>query len=51
MPARIARSRWVSALNSAPSRIAMFVIHNQTRKMITVASEPYVLLYEPENAT
>src|SRR3954453_8283538 len=39
-PLRMARSRWVSALNSAPSRIAMFEIHSQTRKTITVASEP-----------
>ena len=40
LPARrYSTERWVSALNSAPSRIAMLEIHSQTRKMITVASD------------
>jgi hypothetical protein len=40
MPASIARPRSSSALNSAPSRIIMFEIHSQTRKMIGPASAP-----------
>jgi hypothetical protein len=32
-------------------RTARLEIHNQTRKMMTVARLPYVLLYEPKLAT
>jgi hypothetical protein len=39
-PASMARPRSSSALNSAPSRIMMFEIQSQTRKMIGPASAP-----------
>ena len=39
-PALIWRPRSSSALNSAPSRIAMFEIHSQTRKTITPPKAP-----------
>jgi hypothetical protein len=43
-PALMARPRSSSALNSAPSRMAILVIHSQIRKMIMPAMLPYTLL-------
>ena len=39
-PASIWRPRSISAFSSAPSSITRFVIHSQTRKMITAAMLP-----------
>src|SRR5664280_2668567 len=44
MPACNWRPRYISASSSAPNSNARLVIHSQSRKMITPANEPYVLL-------
>jgi hypothetical protein len=51
IPACSSRPRSISALNSAPNRIAMFVSQSHTRKLTTAPREPYVLLYDPKLAT
>ena len=51
MPAWSWRDRSSSASTSAPNSRARFVSHSQSSRMITPASDPYVLLYEPKLAT